>query len=581
MSDDPVTEAEAKKALGKILESDVFQGKNLRSDFLAFVVKERFGGRSDRIKGTTIAIEVYGRSADFDPQSDPIVRVEARKLRRDLDYYYLTEGAQDELRIEIPKGGYVPVISRVEQHPETEPFAQIQSDHDTNDPTGKDTTVVGGVTKAFPRWGWPGLATIAAVLLALVFGLSRNLTEPEIGADTSISGPTLFVLPFGSASALPDETVLARGVTIETTNALTKFAGLKVYPVGPAYPIETATSHPDNLHFILSGDVQLAGAEVRITAQLQQAKDGQLVWSERYAGSMVPDQVFRIQAEIAESVAKQLAEPFGILGDLSRQGIASGKNPSMNSYQCVLRAYEYRATFSREQHGAARDCLEKAVRSDPEYSRAWALLAYVIADEYRFFYNQRPGAYTRALEAGRTAVDLSPNDALSHQALSVALFGNGEIEAALEAGRKAVELNPYNTEALIQVGYRTFATGRWEEGVALVEEAIAKSPSPPQWYPWVLALYHYNKQDFERARELAEEAGLPGFVIFEATRTAIYGQLGMTEEASRSLDLVRRLDPEFNNRARQWFYVHHFPEDFLDAMMDGIEKAGLETGVNH
>ena len=193
----------------------------------------------------------------------------------------------------------------------------------------------------------------------------------------------------------------------------------------------------------------------------------------------------------------------------------------------MLKGYEYRATFDREKHAVARDCLEKAVRTDPGYSRAWALLAYIYSDEHRFFYNPQPEAYRRALDAGREAVALDPNDALSHQALSVALFSNGEIEAALESGRKAIELNPHNTEALIQVGYRTFATGRWEEGLAFAEEAIATSLSAPPWYPWVLAIYHYKQKDYAKARTFAEAAGLSDMVLVEATRACDLRAVGI------------------------------------------------------
>lgn len=73
---------------------------------------EALAGRAERIKAYSIATEVFGRDASFDPQSDPIVRVEAGHLRRALEQYYVGAGRQDPVEITIPKGAYVPVFVR-------------------------------------------------------------------------------------------------------------------------------------------------------------------------------------------------------------------------------------------------------------------------------------------------------------------------------------------------------------------------------------------------------------------------------------------------------------------------------------
>src|SRR5919112_219522 len=76
--------------------------------FLRYVVEETLAGRADRIKAYAIGTEVFERSADFDAQGDPVVRIEAGRLRRALERYYLSGGLSDPVVITIPKGGYVP-----------------------------------------------------------------------------------------------------------------------------------------------------------------------------------------------------------------------------------------------------------------------------------------------------------------------------------------------------------------------------------------------------------------------------------------------------------------------------------------
>jgi hypothetical protein len=76
--------------------------------FLRFVVEATLRGELHLIKGYTIAVEALGRGADFDANTDPIVRVEAGRLRRALERYYAGPGATDSVRIYIPRGRYVP-----------------------------------------------------------------------------------------------------------------------------------------------------------------------------------------------------------------------------------------------------------------------------------------------------------------------------------------------------------------------------------------------------------------------------------------------------------------------------------------
>lgn len=107
-----IPEAEARLALVRVLSCDSFAGAPQLSRFLQFVVVSTLEGQAERLKGYTIGVEALGRRPDFDPQADPIVRVEAIRLRAALRRYYEGEGASDPIVIEIPRGGYVPVFMR-------------------------------------------------------------------------------------------------------------------------------------------------------------------------------------------------------------------------------------------------------------------------------------------------------------------------------------------------------------------------------------------------------------------------------------------------------------------------------------
>lgn len=105
---------EVSSALDRVLASDGFRGSPQLAAFLRYVVEATLRGEAERIKGYTVAIEALGRSDTFDPQTDPIVRVEAARLRRAINRYYAGAGSCETIQIELPLGSYVPVFRRVE-----------------------------------------------------------------------------------------------------------------------------------------------------------------------------------------------------------------------------------------------------------------------------------------------------------------------------------------------------------------------------------------------------------------------------------------------------------------------------------
>lgn len=104
---------EVRTELDRLLSSDAFEASDRRKRFLQYLVDETLAGRSERLKGTTIAMDVFGRDETFNSQIDPVVRIEARRLRRDLDSFYMGAGADHPIRIHIPKGGYATRFDRL------------------------------------------------------------------------------------------------------------------------------------------------------------------------------------------------------------------------------------------------------------------------------------------------------------------------------------------------------------------------------------------------------------------------------------------------------------------------------------
>ncbi len=103
---------EKREELRRVLESRQFAGAPKRARFLEFVCEQTFLGNGEKLNEFLIGVEVYDRGAEFNPQKDPIVRVQAHEIRRSLRKYYEESGAENSLRIDLPAGHYVPLFSR-------------------------------------------------------------------------------------------------------------------------------------------------------------------------------------------------------------------------------------------------------------------------------------------------------------------------------------------------------------------------------------------------------------------------------------------------------------------------------------
>src|SRR5512135_2863172 len=105
---------EIRAAADRILAAESFRRSERLSRFLRFVVDSTLEGRPERLKEYVLGIEVYQKGTNFDPRIDSTVRVEAARLRAKLREYYETEGRDDRVRIELPKGAYAPAFRRFE-----------------------------------------------------------------------------------------------------------------------------------------------------------------------------------------------------------------------------------------------------------------------------------------------------------------------------------------------------------------------------------------------------------------------------------------------------------------------------------
>ena len=187
--------------------------------------------------------------------------------------------------------------------------------------------------------------------------------------------------------------------------------------------------------YVVEGSVRRAADTVRVTAQLIDASNGAHMWAESYEADLTVGDILTIQEDIASQLVNVVADAYGVL---ARTGLRESKKKepeSLDAYDCVLRAYGYLMVFTSDAHRDARDCLERAIKIDPQYSDAWAWLSWMYQDEYLLNFNPRPDPLERALQAAQRAVDLDQMSNLAHHVLAVCHFLRREDDLFLTSCR--------------------------------------------------------------------------------------------------------------------------------------------------
>ena len=534
-ADSAPSEGAVRAQLGQILSSADFAQSGRITAFLSFVVEETLAGRSDRLKEYTIATTVFDRDESFDPQTNTIVRVEAGRLRRRLERYYLTEGRLDEVRIDLPKGTYAPLFRRARPADPAPSEAKEESDA--------------------PR--------------------DVALEHPK--------GPSIAVLPFENLSGDSGQEFFADGITEEIINALTRFPDLRVIARHSTFKYKG--QHTDirdvgrdlGVGYVLEGSVRKAGDMIRVTGQLIDAADGSHLFSESYDRDLSAQNILEVQDDISDRIVAAVGQPYGVIARAGTR-LAKGKAPQhLDAYDAVLRFYEYWVHPSAELHQSVRTALEHAVELDPGYASAWAALAETCLHELVFGYNPRPegDALDRALGAAQRAVMIDPENSMAYHLLSNTHFHRGDLDEFKAAGARAIALNPNHADMLADFGIRLCCIGEWDRGMGLANKAIALSPTHPGWFHGAATLDHYRQGRYEAALAEAKQFRSPGLVWNFALLAMCYGQLGRDQEARAACDDLTGIVPDFAEHAWTYLAAWNFPEDYMRLIVDGLVKAGL------
>ena len=525
---------EINRQIEQICESTEFRGKKKLCQMLRFIVSEAVSGRGDTLRGYQIGLNVFDRDKDFDPDYDPIVRIQAGRLRRSLYLYYLVDGKNDPIRIEIPKGAYVPQFSS---------SAEVKKAAETE---------------------------------------IKDISPAKLNLK---SKPGIAVLPFKNLTGDPAKDYFAEGFTEELSIEFTQYEDLMVISCRMKHDSEDYLEDIQNLaaklgvHFLIEGSVRLDESRITILIKLLDGHNNEQVWAEKYQRDLSSDNLANIQEEIARETALILGGEYGIMLQRLSQESLRRKPRDLETYDAILRYYYYESHFSPETAGQAFKALEQAIRKDPNFGLATAMLGSLYGNLYMLDRQGSDGAKEKMAELAEKALKLDPKSPGVNIIYAFKCFACDEKSLFLETVNKCLTMKLYSPMRKGSLGFHLSLYGKWDSGKALLDEAMNPVTGFPLYFYGATTLFYYRLQKYDRALEEAKHYDIPALFWPPMLRAAILGQLNRSEEARAEIIQLKSIKPDFEEKA--YYLISRFVKEdkLVDHIIDGLFKAGMKLKI--
>ena len=516
-----------REQLDRILHSGPFLQSRRRQRFLEYLVNETLAGRSERLKGYNIALEVFDRPETFDPTVDPLVRIEAARLREKLREYYGTDGQDDPIHIDLPKGTYTP---------------QIEFRHE----------------------GAPPIA--------------RRRAPPT--QEVSSTVPAVAVLPFDDLSADQSLGYLGDGVAEDIITALSRFPDTAVVArtssfayKGKAVDIRQVGKEL-GVDYVVEGSVRKDGDKLRIVSQLIDTKNGEHLWAERF--DRTGTNPWALQDEVTGMIVSAITGETGALKQAEyRQAWAKGAT-TLEEYDYYLRGHEQLMKYTKEGIERSGEIWREGLAKFPSSPLLKVKLGWHHMMRVMIFVSDDPPADVR--KAGELARHVLANEHLSPQVarlanwlMSFVLVQEKDFDGALAAANKTVALAPYDTFMLSSLMIVLVQIGRPDQALQWADQAAARDPA----LGW-----HYN-----RGRGWAQLVlGRFGEAVDALTQTEYgdshlllaiaYVRLGRLAEARAEVGKMMKINPAITLQAWRLRYSFRDPA-ILDRYALDLVQSGL------
>jgi TolB-like protein/class 3 adenylate cyclase/Tfp pilus assembly protein PilF len=377
------------------------------------------------------------------------------------------------------------------------------------------------------------LMMLMLITLAAATGVAVWWLRP---AEPALTGrPSIAVLPFDNIGSDEMTVRFAEGITEDIITDLSRYRAADVIArnstaVYKGKPMDIRQVGKElNVRYALQGSVQRQGDQIRITAQLIDARTAAHLWSDRWDRPVAD--LFAVQTEISEQVALRLVDAKNVILASEAVAVRRASPADLTAYELYLRGREALHRFTKESAAEAISLLRVAVEKDSTLARAWVELAgaYNVSID---FGGDTATLRAESLSAAQRAVALDPMDADAHAQLAHILGTRAELDRAKAEFDAALRLNPGSADVLMM--YVSWAA-TWEgpqRAAEIADRIIRLNPSYPTWAIGPFSFVYVMAGRYADALRVLERESTDNYTIYSWIHRAVsYAMLDRPDEA--------------------------------------------------
>ena len=414
-------------------------------------------------------------------------------------------------------------------------------------------------------WHWPAKAVVGQV---------------QSGHDDNLgkSKPSLAILPFENLTGDEDYDFFCFGLAEDILTVLSRTNGLDVISSNSSFAFQNKgvgineIGEELDVQHVLQGSIRKSGARVRVSAKLARVVDKNSVWAENY--NRTPDDIFDLQDDITKEIVTALQIKF-TSGEIAQ--IWSRGTQNIDAWRNVVDANELLLRFSQAANLQARELLEIATATDPDYAMAWALLGAT------YWYEARINPDINV----ETTISMAENCVSRARTLDYAepwaagLAGmietfRGNHKTAVAIAREGVTINPGSAEARAFYAFCLSFANELQDAIIAFQEVFRLNPLHPIWYLTIMARLYDQNGDFEQAIETSKELLRREENSFTSQiyLASIYGRLDRLDEAREMATKALQNSPNFTVDQAA-LYLMNIEGPYLGNFEEGLRKAGI------
>lgn len=574
-----------RETLERLLASETFGRSERARKLLRYLVEREQAGEADRLKGFSIAMDVFGKDGDFDSSTDAVVRVQAGRLRELLQHYFANEGIAEPVRIAIPRGGYVPSyeLNAIRLPVGQEPLAAaVAALPGSPDQAALDAVpaaaTASGVTEPGPslarhlQFFWVAMTLVILMLGVLILrqgsGALLASSDPTAvvetaGVTSSIASPSMEALPLvyiavkatGPEAGRVAASLRAGLAGFDTIDFIGRDADSKRDP----------STDPTSFVFdVLPGS--MAGD---VTLELQSVATGRVLLSRSLtAADSAPGTV---EDRIAAILSSTVPASGPLYSYIEQNGIQTGLT------SCLILNDRYYLDQSTRTHEAAYRCLDNLAGQGAKSSLVYSELASLTLEAATDHYAYPPGATVeQAMSFAHRAIQMGPTSPYAHRAYGYLNSRLGNTEESIRWMRKAYELNPYDLGMAAAYGYGLIFAGKYAEGTPILTHAVETFSGHPTWWDFGLFAGQFMLGDMNKAAIASESLRTTAMKShYLAARLIGAKAAGREQLAAKLLDELTTKFPKFAADPRAAFAERKYPADLTDRLVEALRAAGL------